>query len=90
MSPRLARLAAVGETLYGETWIGEMSRALGPLHPGKPIKRLQETTVRRWAQEDYPVPEWVDEALIRLLDTQIGLLADLRVNLDWPINEDDH
>ena len=74
-SPRLARLAAVGSTLYGETWIGEMSIALGPLHPGKPRQRLQETTVRRWALQQYEVPTWVEEALPVLLENHIEKLA---------------
>jgi hypothetical protein len=75
MSPRLEHLSTVGRALYGDHWIGAMSVALGPLNSKNPKTRLQETTVRRWAQQQYEVPEWVDGALPKLLEAHIETMT---------------
>lgn len=73
-------LADTGRLLYGDEWQRALAKALGPLHPDGARDSIDDRLVRRWAAGDRPVPIWVDEALLKLLDKRAFAFMH-RVNL---------
>ena len=61
----------LGQALYGERWRSELARSL----------RVDERTVRRWANGDYEPPEGVWGELETLAKERRKTLADLIARL---------
>ena len=57
-------LRRAGEFLFGNHWQRPIARALGPCHPAGARDAIDHRLVRRWADGERPVPDWVGAALI--------------------------
>jgi hypothetical protein len=51
------RLTEMGRALYGEMWQSATARALG----------RHDRTVRHWISGTWPIPDWVESEMVRLL-----------------------
>jgi hypothetical protein len=57
-------LRFVGELLFGELWQTPLAHGLGVARG----KMLAPATVHRWSMGDRSIPEWVENALLVILD----------------------
>lgn len=57
-------LRKAGFALYGEQWRSELARALG----------VTDRTVRRWAYDEYSIPDEARERVIELCRTRVKML----------------
>jgi hypothetical protein len=57
-------LRFVGELLFGERWQTPLALGLGQARG----KMLSPATVHRWSMGDRSIPEWVEDALLVILD----------------------
>lgn len=71
----LGVVTSVATLLYGDDWQRPLARGLGPHHPDGPRATIDDRLVRRWASGDRPVPGWVGEALVALLEEEASAHA---------------
>ena len=57
-STRYDRLSHAGRAIHGDDWQSPMARALG----------VNGRHLRRWVSGDRPIPAWVDDALVEILN----------------------
>jgi predicted transcriptional regulator len=57
-------LRKAGFALYGEQWRSELARALG----------VTDRTIRRWAHEEYAIPNEARERVIELCRERVEML----------------
>jgi hypothetical protein len=57
-------LRKAGFALYGEQWRSELARALG----------VTDRTVRRWAQDEYSMPDVARQRIIELCRERVEML----------------
>jgi predicted transcriptional regulator len=57
-------LGKVGLALYGEQWRSELARALG----------VTDRTVRRWAHDEFSIPDEARERVIELCKARVKML----------------
>jgi hypothetical protein len=57
-------LRKAGFALYGEQWQSELARAL----------RVTDRTIRRWAQDEYSIPEEAREGIAELCQARVRML----------------
>lgn len=57
-------LRKAGLALYGEQWRSELARALG----------VTDRTVRRWAHDEYSIPDDVRQRIIGLCRERVEML----------------
>jgi transcriptional regulator with XRE-family HTH domain len=57
-------LRKAGFALYGEQWRSELARALG----------VTDRTVRRWAQDEYSIPDDTKERINQLCRERVEML----------------
>jgi hypothetical protein len=57
-------LRKAGVALYGEQWRSELARALG----------VTDRTVRRWAQDEYSIPDDARQRVIKLCRDRVEML----------------
>jgi hypothetical protein len=62
-----SRFTEMGRALYGERWQSESARALGRSY----------RTVRHWLSETWPIPEWVEGEMVRLLAERVEKIEQL-------------
>lgn len=71
----IATVTEIAQLLYGDDWQRPLARGLGPLHPDGVRASIDDRLVRRWAAGERPVPVWVGEALVSLLERRAIALA---------------
>jgi hypothetical protein len=57
-------LRKAGFALYGEQWRSELARALG----------VTDRTIRRWAQDEYSMPDCARQRIIELCRERVEML----------------
>jgi predicted transcriptional regulator len=57
-------LRKAGFALYGEQWRSELARALG----------VTDRTIRRWAQDEYSIPDEAREGIMELCRKRVKML----------------
>jgi hypothetical protein len=57
-------LRKAGFALYGEQWRSELARALG----------VTDRTIRRWAQDEYSMPDGARQRIIELCRERVEML----------------
>jgi hypothetical protein len=60
-------LRKAGVALYGEQWRSELARAMG----------VTDRTVRRWAHDEYSIPDDARERVIELCRARVKMLTDV-------------
>lgn len=85
------QLILCGEALHGEDWHRGMAADLRRYHALSARPTLDYRIIRKWVVADRPVPNWVAEALPRLLAAaslaqpgQATLLEKLATQLGYP------
>jgi hypothetical protein len=63
-------LVTTSEVLYGPRWQLPIGRALGRHHPKGRRDTIDPRLVRRWYSEERPIPGWVVNALLKLLQEE--------------------
>ncbi len=67
----MERLADIGRALHGEEWQRATARDLGAFHPRGPRTHLDDRHFRRWIAGDVAIPNWVEDALPKLVSLGI-------------------
>jgi hypothetical protein len=65
-------LRKAGVALYGTHWRSELARALG----------VTDRTVRRWAHDEYSIPDDARECVIELCRARVKMLTDVMHRLE--------
>jgi hypothetical protein len=65
-------LCKAGVALYGEQWRSELARALG----------VTDRTVRRWAHDEYSIPDDARERIIELCRARTKMIDAVMRRLD--------
>ena len=65
-------LRKAGFALYGEQWRSELARALG----------VTDRTIRRWAHDEYSIPNDARERIIVLCGQRVEMLAGVMRRLE--------
>ena len=65
-------LKRVGAAAFGVEWPHAIAQALGPLHP-VPREALSTRIVHQWSSGGRPVPGWVPQALMAVLQQALEL-----------------
>lgn len=71
------QLTAIGQALYGTQWQSDLARALD----------VNSRRVRQWLNDERPIPEWLSNELMGLLDKNIDECQRLQMELSMGSNQ---
>jgi hypothetical protein len=79
---RQQKLKQAGKTLYGPEWTRTLAIYLGPHHPDGPRAAVDPRLVRRWAAGERDIPDWVFEAVRKIVLEKMRDLTSVITVLD--------